>query len=155
MNSRSSLLVVAATLLLLRSRLISSLPSLDGPRRLSQKELDDAQQQLYFDEPDGSKRLLVPHRGNIAEVRIRGTPLHQFAQDAKHFPLLEGHRPNVDRAFVRQLVAVLRIAFPSWRSKEVGIVLLHSTFLVLRTLLSVAVARLDGKIVRACKPGEL
>lgn len=87
----------------------------------------------------------------LLKVLIRPTSSEQFAQDAKRFPPLEGHRPNVDRQFVSQLVAVLRIAFPSWRSKEVGIVALHSTFLVLRTLLSVGVARLDGKIVRACK----
>jgi hypothetical protein len=46
-------------------------------------------------------------------------------------------------------MAILRIVFPSYRSSEVGIVLVHSTFLLLRTVLSVGVAKLDGKIVKA------
>ena len=50
---------------------------------------------------------------------------------------------------MKQLRAILfRIAFPSWRSKESMIVVFHSFFLVLRTVLSVGVARLDGRIVR-------
>jgi hypothetical protein len=55
---------------------------------------------------------------------------------------------SVDAVFMRQLWAVLRLVFRHWRSKEVFIVLVHSSFLMLRTLLSVAVARLDGRIVR-------
>lgn len=52
-------------------------------------------------------------------------------------------------AFVRQLKAILfRVAFPKFRSKETLILILHSVFLVLRTVLSIAVARLDGVIVR-------
>jgi len=52
-------------------------------------------------------------------------------------------------SFIRQLQAILfRIAFPKLRSKETGIVVLHSFFLVMRTILSIAVARLDGMIVR-------
>ena len=50
---------------------------------------------------------------------------------------------------MRQLRAIFfRIAFPSWRSKESMTIVLHSFFLVLRTVLSIAVARLDGRIVR-------
>lgn len=75
-----------------------------------------------------------------------------FSSHRPHFPLLPPaaqNKPNVDRAFLRQLLAILRIAFPSYRSPEVAIVLVHSTFLVLRTVLSVGVAKLDGKIVKA------
>lgn len=78
------------------------------------------------------------------------TPDTLFASHKPHFPpLSEQHKPNVDRTFLRQLLAILRIVFPSYRSSEVGIVLVHSTFLVLRTVLSVGVAKLDGKIVKA------
>lgn len=147
-----SFLVLIATLLVLRSRLLPTrlLQTLEGRHRLSPKELDEAQQQLYYDQPDGAKRLLVPHRGNTREVTIVPTSPSKFEEDKKHYPpLKDDHRVNVDKAFVKQLSAILRIVFPSWKSKEVGIVALHSAFLVLRTLLSVAVARLDGKIVRA------
>ena len=88
------------------------------------------------------------------------TPDTLFSSHKRHFPLLPPsaqNKPNVDRAFLRQLLAILRIVFPSYRSTEVGIVLVHSTFLVLRTVLSVGVAKLDGKIVKAlvrCLPSS-
>ncbi|KAI8619138.1 ABC transporter transmembrane region 2-domain-containing protein [Chytriomyces sp. MP71] len=43
---------------------------------------------------------------------------------------------------------ILKVAVPQWRSKTVAIVAIHSFFLVLRTYLSVIVARIDGMIVR-------
>jgi ATP-binding cassette subfamily D (ALD) long-chain fatty acid import protein len=71
------------------------------------------------------------------------TPPDKFASDARHFPPISANaKPNIDAVFLRQLKAILfRIAFPSVRSKETLIVVLHSFFLVLRTVLSIAVAR--------------
>ncbi|KAJ3124384.1 hypothetical protein HK100_011251 [Physocladia obscura] len=54
----------------------------------------------------------------------------------------------VDARFLRQLRYILKIAVPQWRSKTVAIVALHTSFLILRTYLSVVVARIDGMIVR-------
>lgn len=85
------------------------------------------------------------------QVRIEPTKAATLQKAAKLFPLvpsLESKRTTVDSVFFRQLWAVLRLGFRHWRSKEVGVLALHSTFLVARTLLSVAVARLDGRIVR-------
>lgn len=83
------------------------------------------------------------------QINIRPISQEELSANAKNFPLVPpSHKPNVDRVLLRQLLAILRIAFPSWQSKEVFILVLHSTFLVLRTVLSIAVARLDGKIVR-------
>lgn len=77
------------------------------------------------------------------------------ASDKLHFPLLPAatqSKPNLDQAFLRQIKSILlRIVFPPatlCRNKEFGIVLMHSGFLVLRTVLSIMVARLDGRIVR-------
>ncbi|WFC95994.1 ATP-binding cassette long-chain fatty acid transporter pxa1 [Malassezia brasiliensis] len=58
-------------------------------------------------------------------------------------------RVGVDREFFRQLRALLRVMIPSLRSKEVLIFSLHTFFLVMRTYLSVLVARLDGSIVKS------
>ncbi len=72
-----------------------------------------------------------------------------FKRDAASFmPIPKTHKPNVDRLFMKQLVAILRIVFPSLTSKEVGLLLLHTFFLVTRTVLSVYVAHLDGRLVR-------
>lgn len=72
-----------------------------------------------------------------------------LATDAEHFkPIPAAHKPNLDKTFLQQLRAVLRISFRSWHSKESLILFLHSFFLVLRTVLSVGVAKLDGRLVR-------
>ncbi|KNC99596.1 uncharacterized protein SPPG_04983 [Spizellomyces punctatus DAOM BR117] len=54
----------------------------------------------------------------------------------------------VDKRFLRQLKYIWAICVPNWRSKTVMILVLHTTFLILRTYLSVIVARLDGRLVR-------
>lgn len=43
---------------------------------------------------------------------------------------------------------------PRWRSKETGLLLSHAVFLMLRTYLSLVVARLDGEIVRDLVAGN-
>ena len=88
----------------------------------------------------------------LFQVTIRPIPKSKFASDVRYFPPLTAAvkaKPNIDTAFLRQLRAILfRIAFTSFRSKETLLVFLHSFFLVLRTVLSVAVAKLDGRIAR-------
>ncbi len=100
--------------------------------------------------------LLMAHHIAL-QVPIHPTPKSQFAADRTHFPLLPPQtvqKPNIDRAFIAQLRAILfRVAIPSWYSCEAGIVALHSSFLVLRTILSILVARLDGRIVRGSRQG--
>ncbi|KAJ3041333.1 hypothetical protein HDV00_009474 [Rhizophlyctis rosea] len=54
----------------------------------------------------------------------------------------------VDSRFLRQLRFIGRICVPKWKSKTMGILALHTFFLILRTYLSVIVARLDGRLVR-------
>ncbi|KAJ7151099.1 ABC transporter transmembrane region 2-domain-containing protein [Mycena filopes] len=142
--TRKHLVILISTILLLRGRILSipariKLPQLRG-KRLTPEELLSALQQVYVVE-DGVKTLLVP---------VHPTPPEKFVSDAPHFPPISAAaKPNIDAAFIRQLKAILfRIAFPAVRSKETLIVVLHSFFLVLRTVLSIAVARLDGRIVR-------
>jgi ATP-binding cassette subfamily D (ALD) long-chain fatty acid import protein len=42
----------------------------------------------------------------------------------------------------------MRIVVPSWKSGTVGILALHTFFLVMRTYLTVVVARIDGRLVK-------
>jgi len=107
---------------------------------------------VYVQEPDGSKTLSVPIRDSyVSKVPIHPTTPSEIASDAPHFPPLSAAskiKPNIDATFLRQLRAILfRIAFSKWISKETLIVVFHSFFLVLRTVLSIVVARLDGRIV--------
>ncbi|KAF8970375.1 ABC transporter transmembrane region 2-domain-containing protein [Flammula alnicola] len=131
---------------------VQHLTTLKLKRKLTKDELAKVLQQVYIDEADGSHTLLVPYRERMIKVPIHPTPKSQFVADKPHFPLLPPQavqKPNIDAAFLSQLRAILfRVAIPSWYAPEAGIVVLHSTFLVLRTVLSILVARLDGRIVR-------
>ncbi|KAF8660753.1 hypothetical protein AX16_001548 [Volvariella volvacea WC 439] len=159
LSPRSTIILSLATLLLLRGQLgrgalavVKRLTAVSRGNRATPEELAEALQQVYVDEKDGSKTLLVPYSDRISKVNIRPIPQSKFDSDAPYFPSIPPAlktKPNIDIAFLRQLRAILfRIAFPKFRSKETLIVLSHSLFLVLRTVLSIAVARLDGRIVR-------
>ncbi|KAJ3373910.1 hypothetical protein GGF31_008795 [Allomyces arbusculus] len=63
-------------------------------------------------------------------------------------------KQDVDAVFLRRLRRLLKICIPSLHCKEAVLVVLHSTFLVLRTILSVYVAALDGHIVSALVQGK-
>jgi ATP-binding cassette, subfamily D (ALD), peroxisomal long-chain fatty acid import protein len=63
-------------------------------------------------------------------------------------------RVEVNREFFRNLLRLLKIVIPGIRSKEFRLLISHSVFLVLRTLLSLYVAELDGKVVSAMVKGK-
>jgi len=63
-------------------------------------------------------------------------------------------RVEINRDFFRNLWRLLKIVIPGWRSKELRLIVSHSFFLVLRTLLSLYVAELDGKLVGSLVRGK-
>ncbi|KAI4240725.1 MAG: hypothetical protein L6R40_004970 [Gallowayella cf. fulva] len=56
-------------------------------------------------------------------------------------------RVEINREFFRNLLRLLKIVIPGWKSKELRLLISHSIFLVVRTLISLYVAELDGKLV--------
>ena len=56
-------------------------------------------------------------------------------------------RVEINREFFKNLLRLLKIVIPGWRSKELRLLVSHSVFLVLRTVLSLYVAELDGRLV--------
>ena len=66
----------------------------------------------------------------------------------------EKKRVELNREFFRNLVRLLRIVVPGWRSKELRLLVSHSVFLVARTLISLYVADLDGKLVSSLVRGK-
>ncbi|XP_067247222.1 ATP-binding cassette sub-family D member 2 isoform X1 [Chanodichthys erythropterus] len=56
--------------------------------------------------------------------------------------------PGVNAEFFKQILELVKIVFPRFVSKELGLLCLHSLALVSRTFLSIYVAGLDGKIVK-------
>jgi ATP-binding cassette subfamily D (ALD) long-chain fatty acid import protein len=61
---------------------------------------------------------------------------------------------ELDREFFKNLLRLLRIVMPGWRSKEFRLLISHSIFLVLRTMISLYVAELDGKLVSSLVRGK-
>lgn len=61
---------------------------------------------------------------------------------------------ELNREFFRSLLRLLKIVVPGWRSKESRLIISHTFFLVLRTLISVRVAEMDGQIVKALVKGK-
>lgn len=63
-------------------------------------------------------------------------------------------RVELNREFFRSLLRLLRIVVPGWRSKETRLLISHSFFLVVRTLISLKVAAMDGAIVKSLVKGN-
>lgn len=104
--------------------------------------------------------------------RIRNAIAEQKAASARESSQRESRRATVtqpgdasgpdaprkkvalDREFFRSLMRLIRIVVPGWRSKEARLLISHSFFLVLRTLISLKVAEMDGAIVKALVRGN-
>lgn len=119
---------------------------------------------------DGSRTIYVPYRDATSKVTIYPTKpttfdAHRrlFLQPPRAAGLSDGTSPQVpppqtkpglNLAFLHQFLSLLNIMIPRWGSKETGLLLSHGIFLILRTYLSVVVARLDGEIVRDLVAGN-
>ncbi|KAF2857069.1 ATP binding protein [Piedraia hortae CBS 480.64] len=87
--------------------------------------------------------------------RIRNAIREQKA--ARRVP--PGERPGqqkveLNQEFFHNLFRLLRICIPSYKSRELRLLVSHSVFLVLRTLLSLYVAELDGQLVSSLVRGK-
>ncbi|XP_043250123.1 ATP-binding cassette sub-family D member [Colletes gigas] len=63
-------------------------------------------------------------------------------------PVKAGKNVGLDRNFVKQLIALLKIMVPGWRTREAGLLTCATLTLLTRTFLSVYVATLEGQIVK-------
>ncbi|KAH8811590.1 ATP-binding cassette sub-family D protein-like protein member 1 [Xylogone sp. PMI_703] len=64
------------------------------------------------------------------------------------------HKVELNREFFRNLIRLLRVCIPGWRSKEFRLLISHSVFLVVRTLISLKVAAMDGALVSSLVRGK-
>ena len=81
-----------------------------------------------------------------AEARRRPGPVAVEGEKRK--------KVELNREFFKSLLRLLRICMPGWRSKELRLLISHSVFLVLRTLISLYVAELDGRLVSSLVRGK-
>ncbi|KAK4129275.1 hypothetical protein N657DRAFT_560692 [Parathielavia appendiculata] len=118
---------------------------------------------------DGSRTIYVPYinRDRPAKVVIHTTKPLTFQAHRRLFlnpprvsGLGDGHvpptqtKPGINLAFLHQILSLMSIMIPRWNSKEAVLLVSHSAFLMLRTYMSLVVARLDGEIVRDLVAGN-
>jgi len=120
---------------------------------------------------DGSRVIFVPYKDSTSKVTIHPTKAMTFDAHRRLFlnpprasGLTDGQltaqvpppqtKPGLNLAFLHQFLSLLSIMIPRWTSKESGLLLSHGMFLMLRTYLSLVVARLDGEIVRDLVAGN-
>ncbi|MCJ1404323.1 hypothetical protein MMC11_007548 [Xylographa trunciseda] len=117
--------------------------------------------------PGGSRTIVVPYRTATAKVTIHPTKATTFDAHRRLFlnPPQAARlgdtqvpppqtKPGLNLAFLHQFLSLLSIMIPHWNSKESGLLLSQGAFLMLRTYLSLLVARLDGEIVRDLVAGH-
>lgn len=63
-------------------------------------------------------------------------------------------RVELNREFFKNLFRLLKIVVPGWKSRELRLLVGHSVFLVVRTLISLYVAELDGRLVSSLVQGR-
>ncbi|MCJ1479530.1 hypothetical protein MMC13_008216 [Lambiella insularis] len=120
---------------------------------------------------DGSRTIFVPYRTTTAKVTIHPTKPTTFDAHRRLFlnPPKAARlgdkqvlalvpppqtKPGLNLAFLHQFLSLLSIMIPRWNSKESGLLVSQGVFLLLRTYLSLVVARLDGEIVRDLVAGN-
>ncbi|KAI8631046.1 lipid transporter [Xylariaceae sp. FL1651] len=116
---------------------------------------------------DGSRTIYVPYKDSTSKVVIHRTKPLTFEAHRRLFlnpPKVSGlgdgvvpsaqTKPGLNLAFLHQFLSLMSIMIPRWTSKEAGLLVSHGVFLMLRTYLSLVVARLDGEIVRDLVEGN-
>jgi ATP-binding cassette, subfamily D (ALD), peroxisomal long-chain fatty acid import protein len=116
---------------------------------------------------DGSRTIYVPYKDGTSKVVIRRIKPLTFEAHRRLFlnpPKVSGlgdgtvpsaqTKPGLNLAFLHQFLSLMSIMIPRWTSKEAGLLVSHGVFLMLRTYLSLVVARLDGEIVRDLVAGN-
>lgn len=116
---------------------------------------------------DGSRTIFVPYKNGTSKVVIHNTKPLTFDAHRRLFlnpPRVSGlgdgtvpsaqTKPGLNLAFLHQFLSLMSIMIPRWSSKEAGLLVSHGMFLMLRTYLSLVVARLDGEIVRDLVAGQ-
>ncbi|RAL17568.1 putative peroxisomal ABC transporter (PXA1) [Aspergillus homomorphus CBS 101889] len=121
---------------------------------------------------DGTRTIYVPYKGSMtSKVKIYPTKPTTFDAHRRLFlnppaaaragdgastnqtppPMT---KPGLNLAFLHQFLSLGSIMVPRWSSKETGLLMSHGVFLLLRTYLSLLIARLDGEIVRDLVAGK-
>jgi ATP-binding cassette subfamily D (ALD) long-chain fatty acid import protein len=87
-------------------------------------------------------------------ARTRKPAKKATTDDERVYRIEKVLKVGVDANFFKQLKYILKYCVPRWKSRTVGILALHTIFLVLRTYMTVVVARIDGMLVKELVAGQ-
>lgn len=125
--------------------LISTYKGLNPSKKKDKKLLKDIGKSAQSGEKSGQdeKRLKLTQQEIIEEDTA--------SKGGKGRKGKKGRAPRVevDAVFFERLRTILKIVIPGARSKEAMLLIMHTFFLILRTIISLYVAELDGRIVSA------
>lgn len=93
-------------------------------------------------------------RNAIAEQKASATLRASTARSPSSPDATGRKKVELNREFFKSLLRLLRICIPGWKSKELRLIISHSVFLVLRTMISLYVAELDGRLVSSLVRGR-
>ena len=82
-----------------------------------------------------------------ASIRVTQSRLQRSGTSAAEASVTARKRVELNSEFFGNLWRILKIVIPGWKSKELRLVISHTFFLIIRTLISLYVAELDGKLV--------
>ena len=147
----------AVSLAVISSGLLLGLIDRARRRRLQQAEDEKHSKTLHRRNSavlirDGSYEIFVPYKDGHKSVIIN--PIRNIVYEAHRRLFLDQRtlsaegKVGINKRFWKQFSAIWAVIVPRINCKEVGLLLLHFLFLIARTLLSVVVARIDGRIVR-------
>lgn len=63
-------------------------------------------------------------------------------------PKAQGGKGNVDKAFFKRMSKLIKIALPGWKSREAKYIYVLSILLIVRTILSIRLSEINGKVVQ-------
>lgn len=108
-----------------------------------------------MDEKKGNTQVIYVDNKGSSKVVIHSIRQVVFDSHRRLFLRLDpSAKVGVNRRFVAQFDAIWAILVPRWHSKEAGLLGIQAAHLLLRTWLSLQVARLDGRIVRDLVAGN-
>lgn len=91
----------------------------------------------------------VKGRDNAVDKRSNGSiPKKPQQNGTKKTVVQEKKIVGLDKNFLKQLLMLLKIMIPGWRTREAGLLTCATFTLLARTFLSVYVATLEGQIVK-------
>ncbi len=100
----------------------------------------------------GLGAILVRRLFDFIHQRVEARRKRKLAErqqrEAEGAKTVGKNKVAVDKVFYNRLRLLLGICIPRIRSKPMVILTMHSLFLILRTYLSIIVARLDGRLVK-------